>query len=504
MICGFRLTQNYGSMVDRTDVVVIGGGFGGLTCALSLAKAGRSVLVLERAAVLGGAFQSFRRRGQLLDTGFHYVGGVGEGEVMHPLIRFFGLEDLPWQPLDDPFLDVYLKGHHYALHRGYDRFVDALAADFPEDRDALRELAGLMREINEHIYESVLPGTTVQSNSLMTVSARTYLEARFSSPELRDVLCGQCFTTELTDELPLYSFLQSLNSFIQGAYRLKGGGDVLIRRLAEQIEALSGRILTGKAVNRFEISDDGRIAAVVCDDGGTFAADTFISTLHPALTTDLIPECPQVRGIYRRRMHRLENTAGMFTVQLALKPGTVPYRNRNVSVLEGDDIWHSSCGRDDRVRNLLLHYNVPDSGAFATNIDLLTPMDWDSVREWEESSVGRRPDGYREFKQRKAEECIAIAQRYIPDLQGNIEQVWTSTPLTYRDYTSIPQGSSFGVRKSCQNVIGTVISPQTPFPNLFLAGQSLMLHGMLGTAMTSVKTCNQICGQNLLEGRCGR
>ena len=483
------------------DVVVIGGGFGGLTCALALAKAGRSVLVLEQGDVLGGAFQSFRRRGQLMDTGFHYVGGVGEGEVMRPLIRFFGLEDLPWQPLEDPFLDVFLKGHRYALHRGYDHFADALSAEFPEDSDSLQELVGLMREINEHIYESVLPGTTVQSNTLMAVSAKTYLETRISSPELRDVLCGQCFTTELTDELPLYSFLQSLNSFIQGAYRLKGGGEVLIHRLAEQIEAMGGRILTGKAVDRFVIGDDGHIAAVVCEDGGTFAADTFISTLHPALTTDLIPECPQVRGIYRRRMHRLENTVGMFTVQLALKPDTVPYRNRNVAILENDDLWHASCGKDNRISNLLVHYNIPDNGAFATNIDLLTPMDWNSVCEWEESRVGHRPDNYKAFKLRKAEECIALAQRYIPDLQGNIEQYWTSTPLTYRDYTSIPQGSSFGVRKSCNNLIGTVISPQTPFPNLFLAGQSLMLHGMLGTAMTSVKTCNLICGRNLLDVR---
>lgn len=485
--------------MEKTDVVVIGGGFGGLTCALALAKAGRSVLVLERAAVLGGAFQSFRRRGQLLDTGFHYVGGVGEGEVMRPLIRFFGLEDLPWQPLDDTFLDVFVKGRRYALHRGYDHFVETLAVEFPDDRDGLEDLVRLMREINEHIYETVHPDANVQSNQTMAVSAKNYLETHISSPELRDVLCGQCFTTELTDELPLYSFLQSLNSFIQGSYRLKGGGDVLIRRLVEQIEALGGRILTGKAVCRLEIGDNGDICAVVCENGSIFAADTFISTLHPALTTDLIPECPQVRGIYRRRMHRLANTVGMFTVQLALKPDTVPYRNRNVGILESDDVWHTPCGKEDQVRNLLIHYNVPESADFATNMDLLTPMDWESVSDWEESKVGHRSDDYKAFKQRKAEGCIALAQQYIPELQGNIEQYWTSTPLTYRDYTAIPQGSSFGVRKSCNNLIGTVISPQTPFPNLFLAGQSLMLHGMLGTAMTSVKTCNLICGRNLLE-----
>ena len=39
----------------RYDAIVIGGGHNGLTCAAYLAKAGRSVLVLERRHVLGGA-----------------------------------------------------------------------------------------------------------------------------------------------------------------------------------------------------------------------------------------------------------------------------------------------------------------------------------------------------------------------------------------------------------------------------------------------------------------
>jgi phytoene dehydrogenase-like protein len=39
----------------RYDIVIIGGGHNGLTAAAYLAKAGRSVLVLERRHVLGGA-----------------------------------------------------------------------------------------------------------------------------------------------------------------------------------------------------------------------------------------------------------------------------------------------------------------------------------------------------------------------------------------------------------------------------------------------------------------
>ena len=74
--------------MEQYDVIVIGGGFAGLTCALTLAKEGRRVCVLEKEHTLGGAFQSFKRKGTRLDTGFHYVGGVGKGEIMYPLIQY--------------------------------------------------------------------------------------------------------------------------------------------------------------------------------------------------------------------------------------------------------------------------------------------------------------------------------------------------------------------------------------------------------------------------------
>ena len=499
MIFGCLWMLNYSNMTNQSDVLVVGGGFGGLTCALALAKTGKKVRVLEKCAQLGGAFQSFQRHGLQMDTGFHYVGGVGKGEIMRPIIEFFNLEDLPWRPLDSPFLEVYVRGKKHCLPRGYDRFLEALSAEFPDDETGLQELVGMMREINDHIYETILPTANVQNNGLMAFSAKNFLETHISSPELRDVLCGQCLTTELTDKLPMYSFLQSINSFIQGSYRLIGGGEVLINKLENNILAAGGEILTRKAVDHFAISDDGNIKSVHCTDGSEYAAETFISALHPALTLDCIPECPQMRKIYRRRMHNLANTAGMFTVQLALRPNTVPYRNRSISILESDDVWNTPCGKGSEVRNMLISYNVPENGTYAANIDLLTPMAWDAVEEWEDSSLGHRPESYKSFKRQKAEACIALAERYIPELQGNILEYWTSSPLTYRDYTGTPKGSAYGVRKSCENLLGTVTSPFTPFPNLFLSGQNLMLHGMLGTAMTSLQTCNLICKRNILE-----
>src|SRR5437870_12962239 len=71
--------------MKRYDVVVVGGGHNGLTAACYLAKAGLSVLVLERRDVLGGACVT-----EELFPGFHlnvasYTLGMLQPEVVDEL-----------------------------------------------------------------------------------------------------------------------------------------------------------------------------------------------------------------------------------------------------------------------------------------------------------------------------------------------------------------------------------------------------------------------------------
>lgn len=72
---------------------------------------------------------------------------------------------------------------------------------------------------------------------------------------------------------------------------------------------------------------------------------------------------------------------------------------------------------------------------------------------------------------------------------------YTSTPLTYRDYTLTPEGAAYGLRKDFNNPMLTLLSPRTPIPNLMLTGQNLMLHGLHGVTMTTLFTCAEVLGK---------
>jgi len=116
-------------------------------------------------------------------------------------------------------------------------------------------------------------------------------------------------------------------------------------------------------------------------------------------------------------------------------------------------------------------------------------MDVGGMDGWDDAKPGRRGGKYESLKRAKLEEAIGLAAARIPGLRDAISDVWTSSPLTWQSYTATPKGSAYGVRKDFGNPMLTVLSPRTPLRNLFLTGQSLNLHGILGTSMTSLLTC---------------
>jgi zeta-carotene desaturase len=73
---------------DAFDIVVVGGGFAGLSAAVRLAAAGRRVLVLEARGRLGGRATAFddRETGHRVDNGQHVLAGC-----YHETFRFLGV-----------------------------------------------------------------------------------------------------------------------------------------------------------------------------------------------------------------------------------------------------------------------------------------------------------------------------------------------------------------------------------------------------------------------------
>jgi all-trans-retinol 13,14-reductase len=73
-----------------------------------------------------------------------------------------------------------------------------------------------------------------------------------------------------------------------------------------------------------------------------------------------------------------------------------------------------------------------------------------------------------------------------------------STPLTWRDYTSTPEGSMYGIERDYNNAPVTNLLPVTKFPGFYFTGQNINLHGVLGVTIGAVQTCGAITGLDYL------
>ena len=478
----------------RYEVIVIGAGLGGLECACLLSQAGRSVLVLEKEHHVGGCLQSYRRRGQDYDTGFHYVGGLEEGQSLHDAFARLRLLDLPWHRLDEAYDRITLGDRTFFLVQGFDAFAETLAAEFPAERKALQDYAALLARVARDGGGEVQP---VDGNDLLETGAWDYLTTRFRDPLLRDVLSGNSLRMELRREsLPLFTFAHCNAGYVESSWRLRGPGSQITDRLAEVIRAHGGDIRCDAVVCEL-VEKEGRLTAARCRDGETYEADTFISDLHPAVTCRLLRESRVLRKSYRRRMDTQPNTAGVLTVSLRLRPQTLPYFNHNHYVYAQPDVW-AACRGEGPVKAVMVSCRVPEDGTdYTRQVDLLTPMAWERCLPWADTTVGRRGEDYEEMKQKVAAECLALAERVIPGLGAMADDCHISTPLTWRDYTGTPDGSAFGLRKDYHEPLTVLLSPRTPVPNLLLTGQSLMLHGVHGVTMTALRTCAEVENRNL-------
>jgi len=128
-------------------------------------------------------------------------------------------------------------------------------------------------------------------------------------------------------------------------------------------------------------------------------------------------------------------------------------------------------------------------------------MRYAEVRSWETSfntvsSKQNRGAEYEAFKDRKTEQLLNRVEEKFPGLRQSILHTYTSTPLTFRDYIGSEDGNLYGTAKDYRNPVGTLISPKTRIPNLFLTGQYLNLHGILGTAISGLITSIAVTGKD--------
>jgi all-trans-retinol 13,14-reductase len=185
---------------------------------------------------------------------------------------------------------------------------------------------------------------------------------------------------------------------------------------------------------------------------------------------------------------------GMFTLYLVFKKKTVPYLNHNFYHYNQDNVWVASdYDKTKWPQNYLFMHTATSGGdIYAESGSVITYMNYSEVKHWENTFTGDRGDEYLEFKETKAAILLNSVEKQFPGIRKQISAYYTSTPLTWRDYTGTREGSAYGVLKDFNRPLESLILPKTQIPNLFLTGQNINVHGILGVTISSVVTCSEL------------
>ena len=138
-----------------------------------------------------------------------------------------------------------------------------------------------------------------------------------------------------------------------------------------------------------------------------------------------------------------------------------------------------------------MHFCSKDKAEFASTGVVLSYMQMEDVEKWKDTAIGRRGKDYEEFKRQKTEKLLDTLEQHFPDIRDKIKAYYTSTPLTYLDYTGTEKGSMYGNAKDIRMMTACKVPQRTRVPNVYLTGQNINSHGMLGVLVGTIVTCSE-------------
>jgi len=476
------------------DVLVLGAGWGGLTAASLLAKAGQKVAILEAQDRAGGCGQSFSRDGFSFCAEMQYLMGCGPGGVVQQWLRTLDLQDaVEFNAFDaDGYDRIELPDLSFRIPHDAHRLQATLRLVFPDEQEKIDELFTVLFRIEAELEGGVFDAKRLLRHPFRFKDTVLYgpwpIKRVFDhfelSPKLRAVLAGQCGDIGLAPhEEPFLCWQAVLFGYCESAHFPKLGMGHFVDRVVDYILKHQGQIHFATPVTRI-VRDGDRVARVETPRG-VFSANTVVSNIDPATTMAMIEGA---------ELPRYEQSASCFTIFLGLDIDLSQqgFGRSNVWHYPGDDIdavlarTMKEHGYEDPFFFLSTPSLYADPGVLApigcTTVQINVGSDFDYFAAAESRGTHARE------KARVTEEILrAVERRLIPGLTQHcvLQEAWSPVDLARK--TGLPRGGMYGARLDFENRVLRRVSQRTAFKNLFLSGATAGGPGLQGVVAASTR-----------------
>ena len=486
------------------DAVVIGAGNGGLTSALTLAKNGLKVLLLERHNVPGGCATSFVRGRFEFEVALHQLSGVGTEDKPGPLrmlladlgvlnkIEFVKMETL-YRLVIPGKLDLTLKAERQAV-------VDVLKKRFPEEGKGIERFFDLVYDFCKEMVGVVFARDPAASPAKYPLYFKYALKPSqdILNEFFRDPLLKAAITVYWTyvglppSRLTFGDLAMLLWAYIEfKPFHIKGSSQALSNAILDAFLRAGGDVHFNCAVQKIHISN-GRVRGVLTEEGEEIACRCVVSN---ASTLSTYLELIDPKYVPNDQLKALgSKTIGPsgFTVFIGFdcEPedlGIYETTNFIGDLVDPEEAFARWRTMEKPGSALFTCYDVsdpdfsPPGTCQAALVTLQYAEPWFSVP----------PSQYSDAKYRYAQAMLDSAEQVFPKLCDHIEEIEVATPLTHLRYLGHPHGAIYGFEQYAKDS-NLFESPRSPVRGLYFAGSWVAPGGFQTTLQSGVSAARAV------------
>jgi all-trans-retinol 13,14-reductase len=509
---------------QKWDVIIVGSGLGGLTAASLLARARKNVLILERHYVPGGFTHTFKRKGFEWDVGVHYVGQVeSPRSILRKIFDYVSEGHLEWAPMGDVYDRAIIEGDVYDFVPGLENQIQRLIQVFPSETKAIRRYYRRVRSAAASsawfFGEKTMPGWLSRWVGWLLrwrfqrhAAQSTYevLRSLTSDERLISVLCAQCGDYGLTPRRSSFGIhAVVVDHYLSGGSYPRGGARRIHETIGQVFEKNGGTLALRAEVSKILV-ENGRTIGVKMASGETLLADNVISnagvrnTFERLLSSEVRPRFKEADELSRVK----PSTAHVcLYVGLNRSDRELNLPKHNFWIYPRYDFdkgYEESRSDPESVGLLYLSFpsaKDPDWAAKhpgKSTIQVISSLDYDHVKAWENKPWNRRGDDYLRFKRRIEERLLQSLFRQLPQIRGHVEYSELSTPLSTRHFTGYQRGEIYGLEHTPERFRLSILRPRTSIKGLFLTGQDIVTVGIGGALYSGILTASVVLNRSVM------